>query len=353
MLSARRLLGRRLSLDRFPSRVALVEVSPRDGLQNEATLVPTRSKMELVTRLAPLGFRSIEVTSFVSAKWVPQMGDGTELYTEVVARSKSDPAFAAPGTTFSTLVPNLRGLDGALAVGCDDISIFGAASEAFTAKNINCTIAESLERFAEVCKVAKENSLRVRGYVSCALHCPYTGPTSPKEVARVAERLLDMGCYEVSIGDTTGAGGAGGVHRLMKELVGPVATADKFALHFHDTYGMAISNILAGMSHGVAVIDASVGGIGGCPYARGATGNVATEDVIYLLNDLGIDCGVDLEKAADAGKFITGLCGKRTRNEGWGRWASRNGECGEERGMESVEKKEDWRMWSRKRNVVY
>ncbi|WP_207459504.1 hydroxymethylglutaryl-CoA lyase [Azospirillum sp. SYSU D00513] len=289
----------------LPQRVRIVEVGPRDGLQNEAVTVPTAAKVELVERLAGAGLPAVEAGAFVSPKWVPQMADSAEVLKAVRRR---------PGTDYPVLVPNLKGLQAALDAGVEEIAVFGAASESFSQRNINCSIAESLERFAPVVAGALERGLRVRGYVSCVLDCPYEGPVAPERVAEVSARLAGMGCYEVSLGDTIGTGTPTRA-RQMVETVARSVPVDRLALHFHDTYGQAVANILACLETGVAVVDSSVAGLGGCPYAKGASGNVATEDVVYLLHGLGIQTGVDLQAVAETGRWISGILGRETASK--------------------------------------
>ena len=279
----------------LPGRVKIVEVGPRDGLQNEKAIVPLAVKVELIDRLSDTGLPVIEAGAFVSPKWVPQMADTAEVLAAIRRR---------PGVGYPVLVPNIKGLEQAMASGVEEIAIFGAASEAFSAKNINCSIAESLERFRPVAEAALAQGIRVRGYVSCVLGCPYQGEVPVAEVARVSKALLDLGCYEISLGDTIGVGTAGKARALIEQLSG-VVPLEKLAVHFHDTYGQALANIHACLEAGVAVVDASVAGLGGCPYAKGASGNVATEDVVYLLNGLGIESGVDLAALAATGAWIS------------------------------------------------
>ncbi|MEZ5615338.1 MAG: hydroxymethylglutaryl-CoA lyase [Rhodocyclaceae bacterium] len=284
----------------LPSKVKIVEVGPRDGLQNERQLVPAAAKVELIDRLGQAGLKVIEATAFVSPKWVPQMGDAAEVMAGLPRRA---------GVSYPVLVPNLRGFEQALAAGVEEIAVFAAASEAFSQKNINCSIAESLARFRPVLEAARQNNIRVRGYVSCVLGCPYQGEVPPAAVAEVAARLLEMGCYEISLGDTIGVGAPAAVQRMLDE-VAPRVPVERLAGHYHDTYGMALANIYASLERGVAVFDASVAGLGGCPYAAGASGNVATEDVVYLMNGLGIETGVDLERLVDAGAWICAELGR-------------------------------------------
>lgn len=279
----------------LPARVKIVEVGPRDGLQNEKQVVPTEIKIELIERLADAGARVIEATSFVSPKWVPQMGDNAAVLKGIKRQ---------PQTRYTALTPNLQGFDGAVQAGADEVAIFGAASESFSRKNINCSIAESLKRFEPVVSAASALEIPVRGYVSCVVGCPYEGAIAPEQVADVAKTLFDMGCYEVSLGDTIGVGNPASVRRMI-EACAKVVPIDRLAGHYHDTYGMAIANIHASLQAGMAVFDASVGGLGGCPYAKGASGNVATEDVVYLLDGLGIETGIDLAKLATIGDWIS------------------------------------------------
>jgi len=279
---------------KYPKRVKLVEMGPRDGLQNEPGSVSTDVKVELVDRLSDAGFASIEAGSFVSPKWVPQMADTVE----VMARIRRK-----PGVSYPVLVPNMKGLEGALVAKAGEVAIFAAATEAFSRRNTNCSIAESFDRFEPVCKAALDNGLLVRGYVSVVLGCPYEGEVKPEAVADVSKRLFDLGCYEVSLGDTIGTGTASRAQRMI-ELVARKIPVEKLAGHFHDTYGQALANIVATMEMGVATFDSSVAGLGGCPYAKGATGNVASEDVLYLLDGLGIETGVDMNRLLDAADFI-------------------------------------------------
>ena len=279
---------------KYPKRVKLVEMGPRDGLQNEPGSVSTDVKVELVNRLSDAGFACIESGSFVSPKWVPQMADTADLMARI--RRK-------PGVSYPVLVPNMKGLEGAMAAKAGEIAIFAAATEAFSKRNTNCSIAESFDRFEPVCKAALHSGLRVRGYVSVVLGCPYEGEVKPEAVADVSKRLFDLGCYEVSLGDTIGTGTAAKAQRMI-ELVATKIPVEKLAGHFHDTYGQALANIVATMELGVATFDSSVAGLGGCPYAKGATGNVASEDVLYLLDGLGIETGVDMNQLLDAADFI-------------------------------------------------
>jgi hydroxymethylglutaryl-CoA lyase len=281
-------------------KVRIVEVGPRDGLQNEPGEVPTAVKLELIERLADAGLPAVEATAFVSPKWVPQMADHTEVLERIRRR---------PGVSYPVLTPNLKGFEAARAAGATEVAIFGAASEAFSKKNINCSIAESLERFAPVAKAALNANIRVRGYVSCVLDCPYEGEVQPERVAGVAAALFDMGCYEVSLGDTIGTGTPGRTKAMIAACAKRVPV-DKLAGHYHDTYGQALANIYASLELGVSTFDSSIAGLGGCPYAKGASGNVATEDVVYMLHGLGIDTGVDLGKLVGIGQWICGVLGR-------------------------------------------
>ncbi|HEV7833888.1 MAG TPA: hydroxymethylglutaryl-CoA lyase [Caballeronia sp.] len=284
----------------LPAKVKIVEVGPRDGLQNEKEFVATEVKVELVNRLANAGLQNVESASFVSPKWVPQMADGAAVRAGIERR---------PGTIYSALTPNLRGFEAALEAKVDEIVIFGAASEAFSQKNINCSIAESIARFEPVAKAAKEAGLRVRGSISCALGCPYQGDVPVDAVVDVVQRMKALGCDEIDIADTIGVGTAGRTREVMA-AVSTVFPRERLSGHFHDTYGQAVANIYASLQEGIEIFHASVAGLGGCPYAKGATGNVATEDVIFLLNGLGIQTGVDLDQLVDIGDFISQAIGK-------------------------------------------
>ena len=278
----------------LPAKVTLVEVGPRDGLQNEAQTIPLAAKLQLIDDLADAGHTVIEAGSFVNPKWVPQMADSEAVFAGLVRR---------PGVRYTALTPNLQGFERAVAAGADEVAIFAAASEAFSLKNINCSIAQSLERFAAVMSAASERNIPVRGYVSCVLGCPYEGQVSPEAVASVTGKLLEMGCYEVSLGDTIGSGNAGSMQHLLAVLLERF-DANTLAVHCHDTYGQALSNILVALQHGIATVDSSLAGLGGCPYAKGASGNVATEDVVYMLDGLGISSGLDLAALVRAGQRI-------------------------------------------------
>ena len=284
----------------LPHHVRLVEVGPRDGLQNEKQPISVADKVRLTDDLSGAGLSYIEVGSFVSPKWVPQMAGSAEVFAGIQYK---------PGVVYGALTPNLKGFEAAVEAGVKEVAVFAAASEAFSQRNINCSIAESLERFIPVMEAAKSHGITVRGYVSCVLGCPYEGEVAPEQVAAVARELLAMGCYEVSLGDTIGTGTASKTRTLF-EVVGRDIPRDKLAGHFHDTYGQALANIYASLLEGIAVFDSSVAGLGGCPYARGATGNVATEDVLYLLNGLGIATGIDMDKLIAAGQRICEVLGK-------------------------------------------
>ncbi|MDP1652246.1 MAG: hydroxymethylglutaryl-CoA lyase [Rhodocyclaceae bacterium] len=284
----------------LPREVRIVEVGPRDGLQNEKQLVPAATKIELIGRLADCGLSAIEATAFVSPKWVPQMADAAAVMAGIQRRE---------GVSYPVLVPNEKGLESALAAGATEVAVFAAASEAFSQKNINCSIKESLERFKPVMTRARDAGIKVRGYVSCVLGCPYQGAVAVNAVADVAWALFEMGCYEISLGDTIGCGTPEKT-KAMIEAVARRVPIRKLAGHYHDTYGMAAANIYASLQSGVNVFDAAIGGLGGCPYAKGATGNVATEDVVWLLQGLGIACGVDLDRLVDTAQWISGQLGR-------------------------------------------
>ena len=286
----------------LPNKVRIVEVGPRDGLQNEPGQLSTATKLKFIDLLAKSGLRTIEATSFVSPKWVPQMADHKEVLKSLNNSNYND-------ISFPVLVPNIKGLHAALESGATEIAIFGAASESFSKKNINCSIKDSLERFEEVFKALEgyPSNVKVRGYVSCVIGCPYEGNIDPKVVANVAKAMLDLGCYEISLGDTIGVGTPASVSRMLESVLSSnTLSVDRLAGHYHDTYGQALANIYCSISQfGISVIDSSTAGLGGCPYAKGASGNVATEDVVYLLQGLGIDCGVDLQKLVAAGDYIS------------------------------------------------
>jgi hydroxymethylglutaryl-CoA lyase len=289
----------------IPRKVKLVEVGPRDGLQNEAAPVSTEVKVELIHRLQDAGLKVIEATAFVSPKWVPQMADNAEVMAAIRRQ---------PGVSYPVLVPNKKGLDAAVAAQAEEVVVFGAASETFSRKNTNCSIAEGLARFAEVSKEALALGLKVRGDISVSLGCPYEGEVKPEAVVRIARAFDDMGCYEITVADTIGVGTAGKT-RAVFEAVMKHIPAKRLAGHFHDTYGQAVSNVYAALECGVATFDSSVAGLGGCPYAKGATGNVATEDVLYLLDGLDIDTGVDIERLMAAGDYICGVLGRPTHSK--------------------------------------
>jgi len=289
----------------LPRKVRIVEVGPRDGLQNEKAEVPTKVKLELIGRLADAGLPAIEATAFVSPRWIPQMADHTEVLEGI--RRK-------PGVSYPVLTPNLKGFEAALAAGATEVAVFGAASETFSKKNINCSIAESLERFRPVAQAAREAGVKLRGYISCVLGCPYEGEIAPAKVAEVARALHEMGCYEVSLGDTIGTGTPGKT-RAMIEACARDVPVQRLAGHYHDTYGQALANIYASLEAGVSTFDASVAGLGGCPYAKGASGNVATEDVLYMLNGLGIETGIDLGRVVQTGQWICGVIGKEPQSK--------------------------------------
>ncbi|RVD82339.1 uncharacterized protein DFL_006767 [Arthrobotrys flagrans] len=298
--------------------VKIVEVGPRDGLQNEKTIVPLDTKISLIERLSATGLRVIEAGSFVAPKWVPQMADSTSILTHLL---RSPPPAPQP-VTYPFLVPNLKGLESALPratppphPGASEISIFASASEGFSLKNLNCSISTSFDRFAPVVAKALENGIKVRGYVSMVISCPYSGDTPPEKVVEVTKRLLEMGCYEVSLGDTTGVGNPYSIDVLMKALIEGGVPVEKLACHFHDTYGQAIVNCMVGLANGVRVFDSSVAGLGGCPYAKGATGNVATEDLVYFLHSVGMKTGVDLEKVSEVGAWISEAIGRKNNSK--------------------------------------
>ncbi len=286
----------------MPKKVKMVEVGPRDGLQNEPQNVPASVKIELIERLTDAGLPVIEATAFVSPKWVPQMADNAEVMAGI--RRK-------PGVSYPVLVPNRKGLDAAIAAGCNEVVVFGAATEAFSRRNTNCSIAEGLARFSEVCAEAIAQGLKVRGDISVCLGCPYEGDVKPAQVTRVARELYAMGCYEITIADTIGVGTPGRTRAAIED-VAKYVPVEKLAGHFHDTYGQALANTLAALECGVATFDSSVAGLGGCPYAKGATGNVASEDVLYMLDGLSIETGVDMHKLMAAGEFICRVLGRPT-----------------------------------------
>jgi len=285
--------------------VKIVEVGPRDGLQNEKTFVDTADKVSLINQLSATGLQVIESTSFVSAKWVPQLGDNSEVMNSITRKS---------GVLYPVLTPNMKGFTEALKCNVEEVAIFGAASESFSQKNINCSVEESLNRFRPVCEAAAKNNVRLRGYLSCVVGCPYEGSIKPEAVAKVAEQLMSMGCYELSLGDTIGVGTAGSVAAMLTEVTS-VIPADRLAIHCHDTYGQALANILVALQHGIRVVDSSVGGLGGCPYAKGASGNVATEDVVYMLHGSGYQTGVDLDKLIAVDLWISDKLGRKSNSK--------------------------------------
>lgn len=296
-------------------------VGPRDGLQNEKIFVPTADKISFITKLAEAGCPTVEATSFVSPKWVPTMADNSEVmagirkWNNTMQESSVEPVgVRTRKTAFSVLVPNLKGFQGALEGGADEVAIFGSASEAFSRKNINCSIDESIERFREVTDAAKYHGIPVRGYVSCVMGCPYQGQVPPSEVARITEKLMNLGCREISLGDTIGIGTPSQTVSMLR-VVKTVVDTEKLAVHFHDTYGQALVNIYAAIGEGISVVDASVSGLGGCPYASGASGNVATEDVVFMLHGMGIETGIDMEKLIAAGSFICNILDLPTRSK--------------------------------------
>ncbi|MGD8978278.1 MAG: hydroxymethylglutaryl-CoA lyase [Gammaproteobacteria bacterium] len=284
----------------LPNKVRVVEVGPRDGLQNEKQPVPTEVKIELIDRLGAAGLPAVELTSFVSPKWVPQLADAEAVLAGVDFR---------PGTDYPVLVPNMKGLERAMAGGVREIAVFTAASESFNRRNINAGIDESFERIAKVVTAARDTDIKVRGYVSCVLGCPYEGEIDPGTVASVSRRLLELGCYEISLGDTIGAGTPLAAREMLETVAGAVPIS-RLAIHFHDTRGQALANILACLETGVATVDASVAGLGGCPYARGASGNVATEDLVYMLHGMGIQTGIDARGLMEASLFISRALGR-------------------------------------------
>lgn len=289
----------------FPAFVTLVEVSPRDGLQNEALSIPTAVKIDLINQLSDTGLPVIEATSFVSPKWIPQLADNREVFQGIKKN---------PHVSYPVLIPNPKGLENALSVGVKDIALFSTPSEKFSQHNTHCSVAESLQRMAEVIAIAKQHKLNIRGYLSCVLGCPYEGDIAPQKVAALAKQVYDMGCDEISLGDTIGTGTPLKTQRLI-EAVAKHVPIEKLAVHFHDTYGQALANIYAALSLGVAIVDSSVAGLGGCPYAKGASGNVATEDVVFMLQGMGIETGVDLKKLIAVGRFISRQLGRKPQSK--------------------------------------
>lgn len=288
----------------LPSHVRIVEVGPRDGLQNETAELTAATRIQLVNQLAAAGVSYIEAGSFVSPRWVPQMAGSDAVFTGIERRA---------GVTYAALTPNLQGLERALACGVDEVAVFAAASEGFSQKNINCSISDSIERFRPLAALALERGIKLRGYVSCVIGCPYDGAIAPAKVLEVTQQLLALGCYEVSLGDTIGVGTAGSMQQLLQTLLA-VLPADKLAVHCHDTYGQALANILVALQHGISVIDSSVAGLGGCPYAKGASGNVASEDLVYMLDGLGIEHGIHLPDLIAAGNFISAQLGRTNQS---------------------------------------
>ncbi|XP_030628110.1 3-hydroxy-3-methylglutaryl-CoA lyase, cytoplasmic [Chanos chanos] len=293
------------ALHKFPESVKIVEVGPRDGLQNEEKIVPTGVKIQLINMLSQTGLAVIEATSFVSSKWVPQMADHTAVLRGINL---------LPHVRYPVLTPNIQGFHAAVEAGATEVAVFGSASETFSQKNINCSIEESLQRFEKVISSAKEAHIPVRGYVSCALGCPYEGLITPAQVTEVAKRLYELGCYEVSLGDTIGVGTPGSMAKMLNSVMTEVP-CHSLAVHCHDTYGQALANILTALQMGISVVDSSVAGLGGCPYAKGASGNVSTEDVLYMLHGMGIETGVDLSKVIDAGEFICKALNRTTNSK--------------------------------------
>lgn len=292
-----------------PTSVKIVEVGPRDGLQNEKIMVPTHHKVELIRKLARAGIKRIEAGSFVSPKWVPQMGDTPDVFRDFNMNKRGFEG----GVELSALTPNMKGFEAAAELGVKEVAIFGAASETFSQTNINCSIEESMGRFQKVTEAALAQGIKVRGYVSCVLGCPYEGEVAPEKVVEVAKSLLEMGCFEVSLGDTIGVGTPGSTARLLEMIVQEVPP-EKLAVHFHDTFGMAIANILVALDNGINVVDSSVSGLGGCPYAKGASGNVSTEDVVYLCEGLGIHTGVNMLKLLEAQAYIDDVLQRDTKS---------------------------------------
>ncbi len=289
----------------FPRHVKMVEVGPRDGLQNEQQTLSAADKIDFINRLSETGLSVIEATSFVSPKWIPQLADHAEVFQGIHKKE---------GVSYPVLIPNVTGLQNALAVGVKEIAVFSSPSQQFNQHNINCSVEESLDRIAKIIALAKERQVRVRGYLSCVLGCPYEGKMDPEKVAALARQLLNLGCYEISLGDTIGVGTPLQA-ALMLRLVAEKVPVEKLAVHFHDTYGQALANIYAALETGVAVVDSSVAGLGGCPYAKGASGNVASEDVLYMLNGMGIETQVDLKKLSAVGRFITQKLGKKPQSK--------------------------------------
>ena len=289
----------------IPKKIQLVEVGPRDGLQNENVWVETETKIALIEKLSQAGLTKIEATSFVSPKWVPQMKDAFEVLSGIERR---------PGVSYPVLTPNMKGFEKAVEAGANEVAVFGAASEKFSQKNINCSIVESIERFRPIIAAAHKNEIPVRGYISCVLGCPYQGEVPFSDVVNLALEMCEIGCYEISLGDTIGIG-TPLVAKKMLEAVAQKVPVSKLALHFHDTRGQALANIYACLELGVSVLDSSVAGLGGCPYANAANGNVATEDLVYMLDGMGIETGVDQEKLVEAGRFISEILGRSPQSK--------------------------------------
>ena len=303
-----------MAASRFPAKVKIVDVSPRDGLQNEKQLVSVADKVALIHQLAQAGVPNIETVSFVSPKWVPQMADGLAVM-QAISRT--------PGIVYSALTPNMKGYASARQATMDEVVIFGAASEAFSQKNINCSISESLERFREVAHSAAQDGIRLRGSISCCLGCPYEGEVAPAKVLEVVDRMSDLGCIEIDIADTIGVGTADQVKKVFDALLRRYP-ASQFSGHFHDTYGQAIANIVAALESGIAIFHGSVAGLGGCPYARGASGNVATEDIVYLMHGMGIETGIDLTRLATAGAEISRVLGRASQSKAGTAWLTQH-----------------------------
>jgi hydroxymethylglutaryl-CoA lyase len=293
------------SASKYPAKVRIVEVGPRDGLQNESKNISTDVKVEFINKLSLTGLQNVEATSFVSPKWVPQMADHCDVYSKIDKH---------PGVSYPVLVPNMRGLLTAMQHDVKEIAVFGAASEGFSQKNIGCSISQSMERFEDVVSTALDHGIKVRGYISCVCGCPYDGAVSPQSVAKMSFELFKMGCYEISLGDTIGIGTPGTIRAMLQEVI-EVVPVENLALHCHDTYGQALSNILTALEMGVSVFDSSVAGLGGCPYARGASGNVATEDLVYMLHGMGIETDIDMDQLLGASRYICEELGKSTESK--------------------------------------
>ncbi|EEB17137.1 hydroxymethylglutaryl-CoA lyase, putative [Pediculus humanus corporis] len=293
------------STTRYPRKVKIVEVGPRDGLQNEPNIVKTDVKLKLIDELASAGLQTVEATSFVSPKWVPQMADHSEIMKNLKKKKN---------VRYPVLVPNLKGLESAIEAGVEEVAVFTAASEAFTKKNTNCTIKESLDRISKITNLAQSENIKLRGYVSCIVGCPYQGKIDPSQVIPVVTALDQLGCYEISLGDTIGVGTPGSINNLMKEIVKVIST-DRLAIHCHDTFGQALANVLTAMEYGVSVVDSSIAGLGGCPYAEGASGNLATEDIVYMLHGMNIETGVNLEKLVNVGRWISSELNRKNNSK--------------------------------------